>query len=125
MSNILYFWSDVVFRNMSPLKINKHFKGAYSEVESLPSADYYFVARLVSNDNTRRVLDERVLDLVIERKCVTDLAHCLVKPSRTYRPLSFFEAQMYKVCRSLCTLYYFRQQDSLTAFLVPALRNSK
>ena len=92
------FGNSTTFLQEVGKKINKRFKGAYSEVEALPSADYYFVARLVSNDN--RVLDERVLDLVIERKCVTDLAQCLILPSKDYRPLSFFEAQMYKVRRS-------------------------
>mmetsp|Transcript_12114 Transcript_12114/g.26420 ORF Transcript_12114/g.26420 Transcript_12114/m.26420 type:complete len:851 (+) Transcript_12114:2-2554(+) len=83
-------------------KINKHFKVkggtmnyAAAEITTLDSADYMFVARLISN-STGEIVDERVLDLVIERKNIVDLAQCLIKPSKKYLPLSNFEAQMYK-----------------------------
>ena len=76
--------------------INNHFGGKYSEITTLPSADFLFVARLISK-TTGEVMDERVLDLVIERKNIEDLSHCLIEDSKKYRPLSFFEAQMYKL----------------------------
>mmetsp|Transcript_3496 Transcript_3496/g.8906 ORF Transcript_3496/g.8906 Transcript_3496/m.8906 type:complete len:772 (-) Transcript_3496:219-2534(-) len=78
-------------------QINKHFGGeVHCEKVSLPSADYMFVARLISNANGE-VIDERVLDLIVERKNVNDLQLCLTVPSKKYKPLSFFEAQMYKL----------------------------
>mmetsp|Transcript_15855 Transcript_15855/g.34301 ORF Transcript_15855/g.34301 Transcript_15855/m.34301 type:complete len:836 (-) Transcript_15855:98-2605(-) len=77
-------------------KINNHFGGIHCEKQTLPSADYMFVARLISNTNGE-VIDERVLDLVIERKDVNDLQTCLTNPSKKYKPLKFFEAQMYKM----------------------------
>jgi len=55
-----------------------------------------FVARLISN-TTGEITDERVLDMIIERKHIQDLAACLIAPSKKYRPLSFFEAQMHKL----------------------------
>ena len=76
--------------------INNHFGGKYSEITTLPSADFLFVARLISKI-TGEVMDERVLDLVIERKNVEDLSQCLIEASKKYRPLSFFDAQMYKL----------------------------
>lgn len=76
--------------------INNHFGGIYSEITTLPSADYMFVARLISNA-TGDILDERVLDMVIERKNVQDVCNCLISDSKKYKPLSFFEAQMYKL----------------------------
>lgn len=54
-----------------------------------------FVARRF--DIAGAVTDERVLDLVVERKSVDDLQNCLIKKSKTCAPLSFFEAQMYKL----------------------------
>ncbi len=77
-------------------KINSQFGGPYSEITTLPSADYMFVARFISN-TTGEVLDERLLDLVIERKNVQDVCKCLISDSKKYKPLSFFEAQMYKL----------------------------
>jgi hypothetical protein len=75
---------------------------------------------------TGEVIDERVLDMVIERKNVKDVCQCLISGSKSechplqarslvllrsskafphenctstieYKPLSFFEAQMYKL----------------------------
>eukprot|EP00547_Thalassionema_nitzschioides_P015218 CAMPEP_0194254906 /NCGR_PEP_ID=MMETSP0158-20130606/33194_1 /TAXON_ID=33649 /ORGANISM="Thalassionema nitzschioides, Strain L26-B" /LENGTH=149 /DNA_ID=CAMNT_0038993115 /DNA_START=14 /DNA_END=460 /DNA_ORIENTATION=+ len=43
------------------------------------------------------MIDERVFDMIVERKNVTDLSNCLIVPSKKYKPLSFFEAQMYKL----------------------------
>lgn len=54
-----------------------------------------FIARQF--DDTGSIIDERVLDLVVERKSVDDLQGCLIKKSKTCAPLSFFEAQMYKL----------------------------
>lgn len=76
--------------------INNHFGAKHAEIATLPSADYMFVARFISNA-TGEMLDERVLDLVIERKNVQDVCNCLVTDSKKYKPLSFFEAQMYKL----------------------------
>jgi len=59
-----------------------------------------FVARLFdisSSSSPPLMLEERVLNLVVERKSVDDLQNCLIKKSKTYAPLSFFEAQMYKL----------------------------
>ena len=53
-----------------------------------------FVARKIVNGT---MVDERVLDLVIERKSVDDLQGCIIKPSKKYKPLGFFEAQMFKL----------------------------
>lgn len=71
-------------------KINKHFcKGkmmnyAAAEITTLDSADYMFVARLISN-TTGEIVDERVLDVVIERKNIVDLAEChITKSKREY-----------------------------------------
>lgn len=77
-------------------KINRQFGGIHCEKLHLPAADYLYVARLFSEDNGK-VIDERVLDLVIERKDVNDLQTCLTHDSKKYKPLSFFEAQMYKL----------------------------
>ena len=76
-------------------KINRQFGGTHCEQLYLPAADYLYVARLFSDDG--KVIDERVLDLVIERKDVNDLQCCLTIDSKKYKPLSFFEAQMYKL----------------------------
>jgi len=81
-------------------KINEHFGGGdipSAEITTLASADYLFVARLISNGTKKKVLDERVLDMVIERKNVADACSCLIAQSKKYKPLSFFEAQMYKL----------------------------
>lgn len=67
----------------------------YCERCTLISGDYMFVSRKFNESGT--VIDERVLDLVIERKSVDDLQGCLIKKSKTYAPLSFFEAQMHKL----------------------------
>ncbi|KAL9187716.1 hypothetical protein ACHAXT_006094 [Thalassiosira profunda] len=84
------------FLQKTEAKINKHFGGVHCELLSLPSADYMFVARLISHD-TGEVIDERVLDLIIERKHINDLQTCLIIDSKKHRPLKFFEAQMYKM----------------------------
>ena len=54
-----------------------------------------FVARKFDASGSQT--DERVLDLVVERKSVDDLQGCLIKKSKTCAPLSFFEAQMFKL----------------------------
>ena len=105
-------------------KINKYFREGttYCEITTLPSADYLFVARLLSN-TTGEIMDERILDMIIERKSVQDVCQCLIADSKSecvwimcpshfsfsaklskhdvstqeYKPLSFFEAQMYKL----------------------------
>lgn len=74
-------------------RINKHFGGKHSEITTLPSADYLYVARLIS-DGTGEVLDERVMDMVIERKNVKDVCSCLVAESKKFKPLSFFEVRV-------------------------------
>jgi ERCC4-type nuclease len=76
-------------------KINRQFGGVHCEQVHLPAADYLYVARLYSDNGN--VIDERVLDLVIERKDVNDLQACLTTDGKKYEPLSFFEAQMYKL----------------------------
>ena len=63
-------------------KVNRHFGGVHCEKLHLPSADYLYVARLISNA-TGEVIDERVLDLIIERKDVNDLQACLTLPSKS------------------------------------------
>ena len=79
--------------------MNEHFGGKYAEITTLASADYLYVARLISDD-TGKVLYERVLDMVIERKAVQDACQCLIADSKKHKPLSFFEAQMYKMQQS-------------------------
>ena len=74
-------------------KVNKHFGGQFSEICTLACADYMFVARLISED-TGQIMDERVMDMVIERKEVKDACQCLISDSKKYKPLSFFDAQM-------------------------------
>ena len=86
-------------------KVDKYFHGRspvdrvyplYCEKLTLVSADYMFVARKIDLA-TGRVLEERVLDLIIERKNINDLQQCLILPSKKYKPIGFFEAQMYKL----------------------------
>ena len=77
-------------------RINRWFEGTSCEILSLKAADYMFVARKISKA-TGQVVEERLFDLIIERKDVGDLAQCLILKSRDYKPLSFFEAQMYKL----------------------------
>ena len=86
-------------------KVDKYFHGRspvdrvyplYCEKLHLVSADYMFVARKIDLA-TGRVLEERVLDLIIERKNINDLQQCLILPSKKYKPIGFFEAQMYKL----------------------------
>ncbi len=100
--------SNSDFRTRAKNRITKHFLGTslldsvyplYCEEQALVSGDYMFVARQI-HPSTGQVLQERVLDLVIERKDVYDLQACLIKPSKKYAPLSFFEAQMYKMQQS-------------------------
>ena len=77
-------------------KVNRHFGGVHCEKLHLPSADYLYVARLISNA-TGEVIDERVLDLIIERKDVNDLQACLTLPSKCeyllFQRVSFCIAQ--------------------------------
>ncbi|KAL9190441.1 hypothetical protein ACHAXT_007652 [Thalassiosira profunda] len=87
------------FLQMVEQKMNDHFGGKCAEITTLASADYLYVARLISDD-TGEILDERVMDLVIERKAVQDACQCLIADSKKYKPLSFFEAQMYKMQHS-------------------------
>ena len=63
--------------------------GNHAEITTLPSADYLFVARLIS-DSTGEVMDERVLDMVIERKNVQDACQCLIADSKSEYLLSHF-----------------------------------
>lgn len=65
-------------------KINKHFREGttYCEITTLPSADYLFVARLLSN-TTGEIMDERILDMIIERKSVQDVCQCLIADSKS------------------------------------------
>jgi hypothetical protein len=64
--------------------INRHFGGRYDSADicALDSADYLFVARLIS-DTTGEIMDERVLDTVIERKNIEDLSQCLILDSKS------------------------------------------
>ena len=75
--------------------INQHFNGVHCEQRSLPVADYMFVARKYNGKG--EVVDERILPILIERKNVNDLQCCLIADSKTFAPLGFFEAQMYKL----------------------------
>mmetsp|Transcript_27491 Transcript_27491/g.43237 ORF Transcript_27491/g.43237 Transcript_27491/m.43237 type:complete len:620 (-) Transcript_27491:1653-3512(-) len=84
------------FLKISETRINRHFNGKSCEILSLKAADYMFVARKISK-LTGQVVDERLFDLIIERKDVGDLASCLIIDSKKYKPLKFFEAQMYKL----------------------------
>ena len=77
-------------------RINRRFNGTYCEILSLKAADYMFVARKISRA-TGQVVEERLFDLIIERKDVGDLASCLINKSKDFKPLSFFEAQMHKL----------------------------
>jgi len=77
-------------------RVNKYFEGTVCEIVSLKAADYMFVARKISRV-TGQVVDQRLFDLIIERKDVGDLASCLINKSKNYKPLSFFEAQMHKL----------------------------
>lgn len=63
-------------------KINIKFGSGSAEIVALPSADYLFVARLISHDNGM-VIDERVFDMIIERKDVNDLAQGLIVDSKS------------------------------------------
>ena len=63
-------------------KINIKFGSGSAEIVALPSADYLFVARLISHDNGQ-VIDERVFDMIIERKDVNDLAQGLIIDSKS------------------------------------------
>lgn len=89
------------FLKKSERRINKYFNergvsGKSCEILSLKAADYMFVARKISK-LTGQVVEERIFDLIIERKDVGDLAQCLIIDSKKYKPLKFFEAQMYKL----------------------------
>eukprot|EP00956_Cyclotella_meneghiniana_P030518 scaffold77036_cov36-Cyclotella_meneghiniana.AAC.1 len=100
--------SKVNFAPRAKHKIDNHFRNRhpaidafypeYCERTTLISGDYMFVARLFDTSSSPPLmLEERVLNLVVERKSVDDLQNCLIKKSKTYAPLSFFEAQMYKL----------------------------
>lgn len=54
-----------------------------------------FVARLVSKNG--KIMGERVLDTIIERKNVEDLQSCLITKSKNYKPVSSFKIQMYRL----------------------------
>ncbi|GFH45771.1 hypothetical protein CTEN210_02245 [Chaetoceros tenuissimus] len=83
---------DNRFRGSSPVDA---IYPTYCEETTLCCADYMFVARQINP--LGQVIEERVFDFAIERKNVDDLQNCLIKPSKKYAPLSFFEAQMYKL----------------------------
>lgn len=70
------------FLNTVQTRINKQLGGKFAEITTLPSADYMFVSRLISNA-TGEVMDERVLDMVIERKNVKDVCQCLISDSKS------------------------------------------
>jgi len=84
------------FIDVAKKRIDGHFGEECCEQMHLQSADYMFVARLIST-TTKEVIDERVIDLLVERKNVNDLCSCLIQPSKSHPPLKFFEAQMYKL----------------------------
>ena len=77
-------------------RLNRYFNGTVCEIVSLKAADYLFTCRKISNI-TGQVVEERLFDLIIERKDVGDLAQCLIQKSLDYKPLSFFQAQMHKL----------------------------
>ena len=77
-------------------KINNKFGSGSAEIVALPSADYLFVARLISHDNGQ-VIDERVFDMIIERKDVNDLAQGLIIDSKS----EFIEFVDHIMCTSL------------------------
>ena len=81
-------------------KVNNHFGGneAHCEITTLPSADYMFVARLISHEGN--VIDERVLDMIIERKDVNDLCQCIVLDSKGEFQISV--SMFYLLC-----IYFF------------------
>lgn len=83
---------DNRFRGSSPVDA---IYPTYCEETALCCADYMFVARQINP--LGQVINERVFDFAIERKNVDDLQSCLIKASKRYAPLSFFEAQMYKL----------------------------
>jgi len=85
------------FIHLAEARINRHFGEKCCENMHLQCADYMFVARLISKADNETILDERVLDLIVERKDVNDLCSCLILPSKSHPPLQFFEAQMYKL----------------------------
>lgn len=88
--------ADRNYLNEVENRINRRFGGTYCEIVSLKAADYMFIVRKISKA-TNQVVDQRLFDLIIERKDVADLASCLITKSKDYRPLSFFQAQMYKL----------------------------
>lgn len=96
--------SKIKFKEKVKNCIDNRFRGSspvdaiyptYCEETTLCCADYMFVARQINQ--LGQVIQERVFDFAIERKNVDDLQNCLIKPSKKYAPLSFFEAQMYKL----------------------------
>lgn len=115
MDNREFLNSKSDFHSIVKQRINSHFKGSstidvindqYCESTYLVSGDYMFIARQI-DPITKKTLQERVLDIVIERKNVDDLQQCLIRKSKSYKPLSFFEAQMYKLQKSGITKKIF------------------
>ena len=108
-------------------QINNYFGGKHAEITTLPSADYLYVARLISTakENAGEILEERVLDLLIERKAVQDVCQCLITDSKKYKPLSFFEAQMYKLmnCGMDKKLFVMEGDEDKTKGLMHGAKN--
>eukprot|EP00986_Skeletonema_menzelii_P011273 scaffold5772_cov145-Skeletonema_menzelii.AAC.8 len=92
---------DTNFLKKTELRVNNYFTdkhgiiGKSCEILSLKAADYMFVARKILK-STGQVVEERLFELIIERKDVGDLASCIIGASKDFKPLKFFEAQMHK-----------------------------
>ena len=88
------FGNTGVFLSQVEDHVNNHFGNGdiHCEQATLRVADYMFVARKYNAKG--EVSDERVLPILIERKNVNDLQSCLVKDSKDFAPLGFFEAQV-------------------------------
>ena len=97
-------------------KVNNHFGGneAHCEITTLPSADYMFVARLISHKG--EVIDERVLDMIIERKDVNDLCQCIVLDSKGEFQISI---------NDLSSLYLFLRHSCKYKLSLCAYANNK
>ena len=97
-------------------KVNNHFGGneAHCEITTLPSADYMFVARLISHEGN--VIDERVLDMIIERKDVNDLCQCIVLDSKGEFQISI---------NDLSSLYLFLRHSCKYKLSLCAYANNK
>ena len=84
------------FRGTNPVD---HVYGTYCEIgnsvagtQKLPVGDYMFVARKVNS--TGKVLEEKVLNVLIERKSTENVMVSIQKESRRHRPLKEIEVQL-------------------------------